>query len=131
MIHVSLECARLVSLCIRDLKRKRSWLLWAESVAAMVTYLRVRSRSTSGLVADRDWARIFWVLLRVVPVWPTGAAMNFTFPHKTLRAKVGVFGGLLLKLGMASEVHAEANLDKDEVALIAVEGGRVRRCGVR
>ena len=42
-----------------------------------------------------------------------------------------VLGGLLLKLGMASEVPAKADLDKDEVALVAVEGGRVRRWGDR
>ena len=42
-----------------------------------------------------------------------------------------VLGGLLLKLGVASIVPTETHLDKDEVALLAVEGGRVRRWGVR
>ena len=36
-----------------------------------------------------------------------------------------------MKLGVASKVLAEADLDKDEVALLAVDGGRVRRWDVR
>ena len=57
MILVSLcdnTCARCVSLCIRDLERKESWLLAAESLSGSVTSLRAQSRSTSGIVADRD-----------------------------------------------------------------------------
>jgi hypothetical protein len=43
----------------------------------------------------------------------------------------GVFDGLLLKPRMTSEVSAESDLNEDEVSLLAVEGGRVRRGGAR
>ena len=43
----------------------------------------------------------------------------------------GVFGGLLLEPLVASEVLAETDLDNDHVALLAVEGGRVRLGAVR
>ena len=42
----------------------------------------------------------------------------------------GVFGGLLLKPLVASEVLAESDLDDDEVALLVVESSRVRRRGI-
>ncbi len=45
--------------------------------------------------------------------------------------KWSVFGGLLLEPLVASEVLAETDLDDDQVALLAVEGGRVHRWGVR
>ncbi len=38
----------------------------------------------------------------------------------------GVLGGLLLKLLVATEVLVEADLDEDEVALLALEIARVR-----
>ncbi len=53
MIPVSLNCARFVTLCLKDLKREESWLLAAESVSGSVTSLRARSRSTSSFVAER------------------------------------------------------------------------------
>jgi hypothetical protein len=43
----------------------------------------------------------------------------------------GVLDGLLLAPLVASEVLSEADLDDDQVALLAVEGGGVRRWGVR
>ncbi len=43
----------------------------------------------------------------------------------------GVFGGLLSEPLLASEVLVETDLDDDHVALLAVEGGRVHRRGVR
>ena len=43
----------------------------------------------------------------------------------------GVFGGLLLEPLVASEVLAETDLGDDQVALLAVEGGRVHRWDVR
>ena len=75
-----------MSLCMRGSKREESWLLAAESVSWLVTSLRGRSRSTCGLMAARAWARICWVLLRAVPVWPIGTATSSTFPHKDWRA---------------------------------------------
>jgi hypothetical protein len=43
----------------------------------------------------------------------------------------GVLGGLLLKTLVASEVLAEADLEDDEDALLAVESAWVRRRGAR
>jgi len=43
----------------------------------------------------------------------------------------GVLVGFFLKPPLASEVLAKSDLGDDEVALIVVEGGRVRRRGVR
>ncbi len=45
--------------------------------------------------------------------------------------KWGIFRGHLLEPRVASEVPAESDLDKDDVASLAVESGRVRRGGVR
>ena len=56
MIPASLAGASCVSLCFGDLKRKDSWLLAADSVSGLVTSLCARSRSTSGLVANKAWA---------------------------------------------------------------------------
>ena len=69
-----------------------------------------------------------------MPAWPMGMATNFTLPQSARLELVdewGVFGGLLLEPLVASEVLAETNLDDDQVALLAVEGGRVHRWGVR
>ena len=41
------------------------------------------------------------------------------------RQERGVFLGLLLKLNVAAEILAEADLDDDEGAFFLVEGGRV------
>ena len=43
----------------------------------------------------------------------------------------GVLGGLLLKPLVASKVLAKSDLDDNEVTPLAVEGGQVRRRGVR
>ena len=43
----------------------------------------------------------------------------------------GVLGGLLLEPLVAPEVLAESDLDNDKDALLAVEGAKVRRRGVR
>ncbi len=43
----------------------------------------------------------------------------------------GVLGGLVVKLGVATEFSAEADLDEDEVALLALDGGWVRIRGVK
>ena len=42
----------------------------------------------------------------------------------------GALLGLLVKLNVATEVSAEADLDEDEGALLSVEGGRVGRWSV-
>jgi len=49
-------------------------------------------------------------------------------PHRIERVdEWGVLGGLLLEPLVASGVLAESDLDNDNDALLAVEGGRVRR----
>jgi len=57
MITTNLDCASLVSVRIRDLKREVSCLLDAESVSGLDTRLLVRLCSISGLVADMAWER--------------------------------------------------------------------------
>jgi hypothetical protein len=46
------------------------------------------------------------------------------------RDEGGVLLGIFVKLNVAAEVHAKADLDEDEGALLFVEGGRVGRGSV-
>ncbi len=61
-----------------------------------------------------------------------GGGHEFLLPPHRLESgdEWGVFGGILLKPLVASEVLAESDLDDDDDALLSVGGARVRRWGV-
>ena len=59
----------LVSVYIKDLKRKGSWVLASEPVSGLGTSLLFGAWDVSSLVAERAWVRLCWVVVRVVPEW--------------------------------------------------------------
>ena len=66
----------------------------------------------------------------MVPAWPIGKAINSTLSQYLLTAAMRggyVLLGLFVDLGVATEVHAEADLDDDESSLFSVLATMSRR----
>ena len=91
--------------------------------------LLARDLSTEGWAVEKAAVRLFRVLVSVVSAWSIGKAINSTLSQHLLRAAIRgeYFSVFFFELGVAAEVHAEADLDEDECALLFVEGGRVGR----